>query len=169
MSRYFLLVILLIFSKTIFSQELDVRFYDLTLDIDIESKFISGNNKIHFHSKNLNDSIKIDLSNQFVVDSVLFLNQKCEYVHKNDVIKVYLAKNFKKKDNYILNVFYKGTPIIAERPPWSGGFVWEKDANGDPWVGVACQGDGASIWWPNHDNLNDEPDSVRLSITVPKA
>ena len=43
-----------------------------------------------------------------------------------------------------------------------------KDANGDPWVGVACQGDGASIWWPNHDNLNDEPDSVRLSITVPK-
>ena len=97
MSRYFLLVILLIFSKTIFSQELDVRFYDLTLDIDIENKFISGNNKIHFHSKNLNDSIKIDLSNQFVVDSVLFLNQKCEYVHKNDVIKVCLAKNFKKR------------------------------------------------------------------------
>ena len=97
MSRYFLLVILLIFSKTIFSQAFDVRFYDLTLDIDIENKF-TCNNKIHFHSKNLNDSIKIDLSNKFVVDSVLFLNQKCEYVHKNDVIMV-SAKNLK-KDNY---------------------------------------------------------------------
>ena len=168
MIRYFVLVIFLTIPKIFFSQEIDVNFYDLTLDVDIERKYISGNNIIHFHSKDLNDSVRIDLSNQLFVDSVLFLNQKCEYIHDNDIITVYLNKDLKKNNNYILNVFYRGKPTIAERPPWNGGFVWDMDNNGDPWVGVACQGDGASIWWPNHDNLSDEPDSIRLSITVPK-
>src|SRR5690606_30620900 len=64
-------------------------------------------------------------------------------------------------------VFYDGHPVTASNPPWEGGFVWSKDHNGDHWVGVACQGDGASLWWPNKDHLSDEPDSISIRITVP--
>lgn len=32
---------------------------------------------------------------------------------------------------------------------------------------VVCQGSGASLWWPNKDHLSDEPDSVRISVTLP--
>jgi hypothetical protein len=36
---------------------------------------------------------------------------------------------------------------------------WEKDATGKPVVFTSCQGDGASLWWPNKDHMYDEPDN----------
>ena len=42
-----------------------------------------------------------------------------------------------------------------------------KDANGNDWVGVSCQGLGASSWWPNKDHQSDEPDSMLVSCHVP--
>jgi len=35
-------------------------------------------------------------------------------------------------------------------------------------VVTACEGVGASIWWPNKDQLADEVDSMLISISVPK-
>lgn len=64
-------------------------------------------------------------------------------------------------------VFYEGAPTVALIPPWDGGFVWSKDENGDHWIGVACEGDGASLWWPNKDHLSDEPDSMSIRVAVP--
>ena len=43
-----------------------------------------------------------------------------------------------------------------------GGFSWEKDKNGKDWIGVSCQGLGASSWWPCKDHQSDEPDSMRI-------
>jgi len=51
--------------------------------------------------------------------------------------------------------------------PWSGGLTWKKDNNGKDWIVTTCQGDGASLWWPNKDHAYDEPDSMLISITVP--
>lgn len=46
--------------------------------------------------------------------------------------------------------------------------MWSKDQNGKPWVGVACEGTGASLWWPNKDHLSDEPEKgMEIHITVP--
>ena len=53
-------------------------------------------------------------------------------------------------------------------PPWDGGFSWKKDDNGNPWIGVSCQGLGASVWWPNKDHMYDEVDSMKISVNVPK-
>ena len=56
----------------------------------------------------------------------------------------------------------------AKRPPWDGGFIWtQRTAWARPWIATACQGTGASIWWPNKDTQADEPDSQRVAITVP--
>ncbi len=41
------------------------------------------------------------------------------------------------------------------------------DSLGHTWIATACQGTGASIWWPNKDTQADEPDSQRVVITVP--
>ncbi len=62
---------------------------------------------------------------------------------------------------------FAGTPKEAKRPPWDGGWIWTKDKNGNPWMSVACQGLGASVWYPCKDHQSDEPDSASLSITVP--
>ena len=38
---------------------------------------------------------------------------------------------------------------------------------GRPWMSVACQGLGASVWYPCKDHQSDEPDDgATLSITV---
>jgi aminopeptidase N len=69
------------------------------------------------------------------------------------------------KDEF--TVYYSGNPTIAKRAPWDGGVVYTTDSLGKPWVATACQGAGASIWWPTKDHQADEVDSVLISISAP--
>ena len=45
-------------------------------------------------------------------------------------------------------------------------FLGKKDDNGNPWIGVSCQGLGASVWWPCKDHQSDEPDSMRITVQL---
>src|SRR5690606_19832278 len=65
-------------------------------------------------------------------------------------------------------VKYSGKPTEAKKAPWDGGFVFATDKQGKPWIGVAVQGVGASLWWPNKDQQVDEVDSMRISVEVPE-
>lgn len=66
-----------------------------------------------------------------------------------------------------LIVYYHGKPKVAKRAPWDGGVVWKKDKAGNPWITVACQGLGASVWYPCKDYQGDEPDSATMHIATP--
>lgn len=67
-----------------------------------------------------------------------------------------------------MTVYYHGKPRIARNPPWDGGLVWKKDNWGNPWVTVACQGLGASVWYPCKDYQGDEPDNgATMHFTAP--
>jgi aminopeptidase N len=68
---------------------------------------------------------------------------------------------------YNLFVYYHGKPRKAINAPWDGGFVWKRDETGNPWVAVACQGLGASVWYPCKDYQGDEPDSAEMNFTAP--
>ena len=77
-------------------------------------------------------------------------------------------KNIKINTDFSLWIFYHGKPREAIRPPWDGGWIWRKDSNGKPWVSVACQGLGASVWYPCKDHQSDEPDlGAALNIYSP--
>ena len=164
----FLLIFFFFFSLS-FSQtkKIDVTFYDLYLDFDLDNKFIKGSNIISFNVLENIDNLQINLFQNFVVDSVLFLNSKTDFTHVNNDILVFLKDNLD-IGSYNIEVFYKGKPTVAKNAPWDGGFVWEKDSFNNHWVGVACQGDGSSIWWPGHDVLFDKADSISVSVTVPE-
>lgn len=71
--------------------------------------------------------------------------------------------NFRKN----LIVYYHGKPHVARTPPWDGGLVWSRDKQNNPFIGVACQGTGASIWYPCKDYQGDEPDSATMRFTAP--
>src|SRR5262249_30742357 len=66
-----------------------------------------------------------------------------------------------------VTVYYHGKPQVAKNPPWDGGLIWSHDPEGRPWIATACQGLGASVWWPTKDTQADEPDSQRIALTVP--
>ena len=55
------------------------------------------------------------------------------------------------------------------RPPWSGGFTWAESADGQPWIAVSCQGEGADVWWPVKDHPSDEATDVVIELDVPVA
>ncbi|HEY4799904.1 MAG TPA: M1 family metallopeptidase, partial [Bacteroidia bacterium] len=79
---------------------------------------------------------------------------------------LFIALKKKAGEKFKLSIDYEGSPEVARKPPWKGGFVWKKDKEKNPWIGVACETEGASLWWPCKDVNNDEPDSVAINITT---
>ena len=73
----------------------------------------------------------------------------------------------KSESSSSLTVYYHGKPKVAKKAPWDGGIIWTKDTAGNPWITVACQGLGASVWYPCKDFQGDEPDSAEMHFTAP--
>ena len=145
----------------------DVTYYNLQLDVDIDNRSISGVNHIHFNNQSDFKTFQFDLFENMVIDSILFGSDTLPYSRLYNAVFILFPKEMKKGEAGILSVYYHGVPVAAKNAPWDGGFVWKEDENGKPFVGVACEGTGASLWWPNKDHLSDEPDSMRISCTIP--
>lgn len=145
----------------------NVTFYHLGIRLDIENRSLSGSNEIRFTATSKFDSLQIDLFENMEVDSIVFEGKTLEYNREFAAVYVQMGRMITKDEEASFEVFYHGSPTIAKNAPWDGGFVWKHDSHGNPLVGVACEGDGASLWWPNKDHLSDEPDSMRISLTVP--
>jgi aminopeptidase N len=144
----------------------DVTFYDLSVKVDIEKKFITGANEIFFTAKEDFSTLQIDLFDNMTIKSITSRGQNLAFERNGNATFVKMPKQRKGSKESIV-VTYEGSPIVAAQAPWDGGFVWKKDKNGKPWVGVACEGLGASCWWPNKDHLSDEPDSMSIKIAAP--
>ncbi len=139
----------------------DVQHYKLTFSLDTAARTISGSNTIQFKVLGKErDSMQIDLQAPMILDSVLLIdNSKINFSREGNVY--WLDFSFAKarpQEYYSITLFYHGKPRKAVKAPWDGGFIWAKDSLGNPWVSVACQGLGASSWWPCKDYQGDEPD-----------
>jgi aminopeptidase N len=145
----------------------DVTFYDLKLRVDPAAQRIAGSNTIHFNALKDFSTLQIDLFENMLVDAIMYDGETLKYRRDANAIFVDFPQPVKAGHQGNIWVNYLGAPTVAARAPWDGGFVWKKDGNGKPWVGVACEGTGASLWWPNKDYLGDEPDSMRITITAP--
>ncbi len=144
----------------------DVKHYFLDLFIQLEDKTIAGSNTIQFQAVTGFNVLQLDLFQNMSLDSVLFENRKLSFYRKHDAVFIDFGQMLEQGSQHQIQVFYHGQPIIAKNAPWDGGFTWAADDDGKPWVGVSCEGIGASLWWPNKDHLSDEPDSMRTRYTI---
>jgi aminopeptidase N len=146
----------------------DVQYYHLDVKVDIDNKFISGSNL--FKIKAIQDfkKLQFDLFDNLSVDKVEYEGQNLAFTREFNAVFVTFPKTIKKGTVETFKVYYSGNPIQATRAPWDGGFDWKKDSNGKPFVATAVQGLGASAWWPTKDHQSDEPDSMLISVAVPK-
>jgi aminopeptidase N len=149
-----------------FRSSFDVNYYDLNIEVVPEDKFIRGSNKIYFSIITPTDRIQLDLFQNMQIDSVIFNGKKMHFQRDGNAFFIDFTEDL--TTQHMVEIFYHGYPIVAERPPWDGGFVWEKNTDGSDWIGIAVQGTGASLWWPNKDHLSDEPDSMRIICKVPQ-
>src|SRR6478609_5730948 len=137
----------------------DIQKYEITIKPDFVNKTVVGKNTIKYkvafkkHSK----LMQIDLVNPLVIDSVLQNNKKLKFENDGNIWYINVSEKQSSKNNE-LTIFYSGKPTISTKPPWDGGFVWEKDSLNRTMVSVACQYKGASIWFPCKNTMYDEPD-----------
>lgn len=145
----------------------DVHFYDLTVDVFPEDRRIEGKVEVHYNAVADFSRLQVDLFANMELTTVRFQGEKLSFERIDNAIFIDFPLQ-SKGTRGSFDMEFQGTPIAAENPPWDGGFVWRQDPEGKPWIGVACEGIGASLWWPNKDHLSDEPDSMRIHIGVPK-
>jgi aminopeptidase N len=148
----------------------DVQRYDVSVSPDFNLKTITGENKMTYRvtKDNHETRMQIDLQVPLAIDSAI-LNNGDHLTYSNEGNVWYLKMPDQKKGNtYSVQLFYSGKVHEAIRPPWDGGWIWAKDSLGRPWMTVACQGLGASVWYPCKDHQSDEPEKgASLTMTVP--
>ena len=144
-----------------------LTYYHLSVAVDIENKSISGSNVIQYKVLKPHNILQIELQEPLKITKITQNNKALNY--KKDGYTYFITLQEKQEIGSInnLTIFYEGKPQESKNPPWSGGLTWKKDNNGNDWVVTTCQGDGASLWWPNKDHAYDEPDSMLISVTVP--
>ncbi|WP_249066596.1 M1 family metallopeptidase [Halalkalibaculum roseum] len=146
----------------------DVTFYDLSVNIFPEDSTISGYNHITYRVTDSPKDMQIDLQPPLEVDQIRQDGNNLDFTREGNAFFVDMPGELKRDSLYTISIYYQGKPKVAENAPWDGGFVWATDSLGNPWIATANQGLGASVWWPTKDHQSDEPDSMDISITVPK-
>lgn len=149
----------------------DVQRYEISFAPNYLDKSIAGSNEIAYKVvKPNNGSLKmqIDLQEPLVIDSVLYNGKsKLKFIKKESVWLITVPAQKMSVLNRV-KIFYQGKVHQAKRAPWDGGFIFAQDSLKRPWMTVACQGLGASVWYPNKDHQSDEPDKgASLTMTVP--
>jgi aminopeptidase N len=155
----------------------DIKRYVIDVTPNYDSKSIVGVVSWKALAVKPSKQIQIDLQAPMVIDSILLwpnVNEgmnsvRLEFTRSNNIAIAQIEKQIPKGKQFGLTIFYHGVPKEAIRPPWDGGWIWKKDSNGQPWMSVACQGLGASVWYPCKDHQSDEPEEgAQLTIQVPK-
>ncbi|WP_130735645.1 M1 family metallopeptidase [Flavobacterium sp. J27] len=146
----------------------DVQRYDLNIKINPDEKSIVGYNEVTFTVIEPTKKIQLDLFDNMKVDSIVWNNETLTYKRDYDAVFVSFPKELAKNTTEKVRFYYSGNPKIAKNAPWDGGFVFKKDSNGKPFIAVAVQGTGASLWYPVKDSQTDEPDKgASIKVAVP--
>jgi aminopeptidase N len=142
----------------------DLLFYHLDVRVDPEKKFISGKNTIRFKMLKDDTRIQLDLQQPLNVDKILFGTTELKYEREFGAVFVDFPKTLHAGRIYSIDFYYSGNPLETGR---FGGIAFRKDPAGRPWINTACEGIGASIWWPNKDQWRDEVESMQISVSIP--
>ncbi len=145
----------------------DVKHYALELAVDPDARSIDG--MLWMRAGVLADTnrIALDLDPHLTAHEVSG-EGVAGFEHADGRVMVDFAEPLSAGAELQVGVKYGGQPRVAPRPPWDGGLTWAKTADGRPWIATSCQGEGADLWWPCKDHPSDKPESMELSITVPK-
>jgi aminopeptidase N len=142
----------------------DLLFYHLDVRVDPEKKFIGGKNTIRFKMLKDGTRIQLDLHDALHVDQILLGSTELHYERDSGAVFVDFPETLRAGRVYTINFYYSGNPVETGR---FGGITFRKDASGHPWINTACEGIGASVWWPNKDQWRDEVENMQISVSIP--
>ncbi|HEY9044257.1 MAG TPA: carboxypeptidase-like regulatory domain-containing protein [Ohtaekwangia sp.] len=147
----------------------DVTFYHLDVAVNLDKQSVKGSNAIRFTVTEPFRQMQVDLYANMHINQILYRGQPLPYTREYNAVFITMPREMKTGSQEEITLYYEGIPQTPDFSiPMYGGVLWDKDSLGNPWAQVVCQGSGASLWWPNKDHLSDEPDSMKIWITVPE-
>lgn len=148
---------------------MDIRHITIALDVDPENKTIDGYTETDLVLAEPSGVLLFDLWHEMKVSKIWVNGKAASFTHTPDDLLRIQATGILLAGKVKVKIAYGGTPGIAVRPPWTGGFQWETDTKGNPWIAVSCQSEGAKVYFPCKDHPSDEPnEGAEMIITVPK-
>lgn len=146
-------------------QKFRISHYHLELEVLPDMREISGSATLSVRYLEQSDTLRLDLVGHYTVSAVMDkAGNALKFTHKNDLLDIYLVG--RSPEN--ITIEYSGKTPIAANPPWLGGFTWEKDSNGNHWMGLSSQNEGGKVFMPCLDHPKNKPTSgVSMAITVP--
>lgn len=152
----------------------DVLHYQIHLQsIDAANKTIAGEVTLKFKVVKENETVmQLDLQQPLNIDNIRFKTAETEtnlaFSKVGKSAYWITIPPTKINQRYELIISYSGSPIEAKNAPWDGGVVWTKDPSNNDFIASACQGIGASSWWPCKDHQSDEPqEGARIILDAP--
>ncbi|KQN26509.1 peptidase M1 [Sphingomonas sp. Leaf33] len=144
---------------------------DLAIEVFPAREQISGVATLNFVAKGPVDRIPIDLDRNLPASAISIDGRALApraWTNPDGRLIVTPPRRIPAGTAFSVRITYAGTPRVAVRAPWDGGFVWSKTKDGQPWIATAVQGEGCDLFWPCVDSPTFEPKRMDLHITVPK-
>ena len=142
----------------------DLLYYHLDIRVDPEQKFLSGKNTIRFRMLKDDTRIQLDLADAFTIDKILLGTTPLKYERDSGTVFIDFPEMLHASQVYSIDFYFSGHPVETGR---FGVFTFKKDASGHTWINTACEGIGASMWWPNKDQWRDEVENMDISVAIP--
>lgn len=141
---------------------IDINFYNIDLEIMLDSAYLTGNVRIAFTVlvDNFNQ-FKLDLDSAYTVDSISFPATSFTFI--DNVLSISLSQTYSSGQQVELSIYYKGEPILA------GGYKGLRyETHDDNEVIIASLSTPylAHTWWPCKDGTQDKSDSTFIDITI---
>ncbi|HLV96498.1 MAG TPA: M1 family metallopeptidase [Candidatus Acidoferrales bacterium] len=140
-------------------------FYHLDIRVDPQKKEISGKNTVRFKMLQDGNRIQLDLNPQLNIDKILLGTTVLKYEREYGAVFIDFPETLRAGRTYSIDFYYSGRPVTTGR---FGGFTFGSDPAGNPWIYTACEGVGASVWWPNKEQWRDRVQSMEISVAIPK-
>jgi aminopeptidase N len=142
----------------------DLLSYHLDVRVDPDRKWIGGVNTIRFRMLRDDTRIQLDLYANLTIEKILLGATALNYERELNTVWVDFPETLRAGRTYAIAFHYSGMPREQGR---FGGMAFATDPAGRPWITTACEGQGASIWWPNKDQWRDEVERMDLSVAIP--
>jgi aminopeptidase N len=139
-------------------------YYHLDIRVDPEKQFISGKNTIRLRMLKDGTRIQLDLLETLNIDKILWDEKPLKYERDSGTVFIDFPQTLSAGKIYSIDFYYSGHPEETGR---FGGMTFKKDPAGRVWINTACEGTGASMWWPNKDQWRDEVESMEISVAIP--
>jgi aminopeptidase N len=145
----------------------DLVYYHLDIAVNPSDSTIKGFNTVTYRVLKPYGVMQIDLQEPMKLTGAEMNGKNLDYKREGKVYWIQMPAGQEIGKVYSVILAFEGRPHISRNPPWEAGITWKKDKNGNPFIASACQGEGASMWWPCKDHMYDEPDSMLISVNVP--